>query len=257
MHRGIVNILNRDLKSCGTGFFVSLDGYLLTCAHVLSHSYATSPIFIRCSGEGEIEEAELVACKEDDDLALLHVGKHQRPFVPFCVQTDTGLNAECYGFPNGCDQQMVAHVTIDGVLNDGNTLQLGNANSITLGYSGSPVIHDKCAIGIVHSITKSDEQGRLVNIAMAISAKRIVELFGRYVAKKECCIGYGEQVDKCRNYAVNLGAGVLCEKCFSAEFYDSIRSLLEAQNYKLHDCGTFVVGELIYGVSTYYDAFFP
>ena len=110
-------------------------------------------------------------------------------------------------------------------------------------------------VGIVSGITKSDNNGRLTEVAFAIPAKQIISCFSKYITSKEMCIGYGDKVEKCTDYVAIKNEG-LCKNCFSRQFLDSIISIYKAQNYAIHQKEDYFIAELKYGMSVYYDAVF-
>ncbi len=59
----------RDARSLGSGFVISADGYILTCAHVIAEA---SEIVVRFSDRRELE-AEVVGMDKRSDVALLKV----------------------------------------------------------------------------------------------------------------------------------------------------------------------------------------
>lgn len=172
-----------------------------------------------------------------------------------CDKNILGLKVESYGFPNGSKIELKASVYIEQVLENKKYIQLGNANTITFGFSGAPLIHNNIAVGIIYSVPKVDSNGRLAEIAFAISAKRVFEFFSDYINKKEICTGYGNKEEKCTNYVVAKREG-LCEKCYAAYFSDTVKSIYKSQNYTIYQYKDFFIAALKYGISTYYDAIF-
>lgn len=254
----IVNILNLSLESCGTGFFVSPNGYILTCKHVLNkarYRRIGQIVTLKYADNPSEFKAKWIYSTSEEDLAILHTTEKAENYISFCDRDVINLEADCYGFPNGSKMEIKASVHVDQVLDNEKYIQLGKANSVTLGFSGGPVIYDGTAIGILHSITKTDQHGRLSEIAFAISAKHVLKLLSKYVSKKDICLGYGSKFAKCLNYVSFTHTG-LCEECFTAQFSDDVKSLYKAQKYRIHESNGFFIAELNYGIATYYDAVF-
>lgn len=254
----IVNILSLNKKSYGTGFFVSPDGNILTCKHVLEiagYKQCGEYIYYKYENNPTIYKAQWMKSTNETDLALLCTHKKTDAYIPMCIQNNIGLKAKSYGFPNGSEKKIKATVCIDDISDNEEYIQLGHANTVTFGFSGAPLIHDNIAIGIIATVTKMDSNGRLTEIAFAIPAKRIVQLLPNDISKKEICIGYGIRKKKCSNY-VAYTKEKLCEECYKTQFSDAIKSIYQAQNYILYQCNGFFIASLKYGISTYYDAIF-
>jgi len=264
--QGIVNILSAEGKSFGTGFFVSPKGYILTCLHVLSragYQRIGQAVSFKYADDTSLYQAKWIKRDKKADLAILCASIAQPSYIPMCKQDVSGRWAECYGFPNNSYTDISAHVSIDRFCDHENLIQLGNANAVTLGFSGGPVIYNGTAIGMVLSIPKTVPNGRMSQIAMAISAKLVLNLHSEYISEKELCIGYGEKRKKCANYVAAKDTAAkalgLCEECYTQKFTDDIQALYKAQNYRIHCIHKdkqFFVTELKYGASTYFDAVF-
>jgi len=255
---GIVNILSSSAKSFGTGFFVSPAGHILTCKHVLTEAGYTElgqMVVFKFANNASLYKAEWIASPKSEDLAILHTSEHSDNYIPIYHRDVTGLTLNSYGFPSNSYLRLKATVRVDCLFDNEKYLQLGNANAVTYGFSGAPVLYDDTAVGIIYSVTKTDSNGRLAEIAFAISAKHLSQLFPKYVVNKEVCIGYGEKAEKCNNYAISRSVS-LCKECYKAQYLDAVKSLYTAQNYLIHPCDSFFVTELKYGASTYCDAVF-
>lgn len=255
---GIINILSLSMDSFGTGFFVSPDGNILTCTHVLEkagYRECGELILYKYADDPNIYEAKWIMNAYKEDLSLLRTNRRTENYIPMGIKNISGVKADSYGFPNGSKEELKASVYIDRIYRNDKYIQLGDANTVTFGFSGAPLIYDNIAVGIIHKVAKTDSNGRLVEVAFAISAKRIFEFFSDDIIRKEICIGYGKRRAACRNYAVSRGGG-LCEKCYAAQFSDVVKSIYQAQNYTIYECKDFFIAALKYGISTYYDAIF-
>ena len=260
---GIVNILSPEGESFGTGFFVSPNGYILTCKHVLlkaGYRQNGETVNFKYADDAAQYQARWIESGKEVDLAVLCADTVTSNYIPMCNQDASGGPAECYGFPNGSYMDMKASVLVERFFERENRIQLAKANTVTLGFSGGPVLYNGTAIGIVEGISRIDAYGRMSQAAFAISAKLVMKLFPQYVSKKELCIGYGENEKKCANYVSDKDAAAkalgLCEKCFAQKFFDDVKALYKAQNYRIHEADEFFVTELKYGTSTYFDAVF-
>lgn len=196
----IVNILNRQQKSIGTGFFVSADGYIMTCSHVTKNSVTVSEndssthyIYIRTT-DSQIFEAEVIEILdgiisidgEPDGIAILKapfpVSQHYR----FSARKLTGSKVRTYGYPEGAGNQ-VAVQNMQIVNYDSGSIQLKNANNVSVGFSGAPLLLDekgismeRIAVGLIDMISGS-RYGRLLDIAWAIDSDLIIRYAGDYI----------------------------------------------------------------------------
>jgi S1-C subfamily serine protease len=90
------NIDGDSVKATGTGFFISNNGYILTCYHVIEDA---SEIQIKC--EKGMFKAEVVRTDEDLDIALLKVsGAFQALPIISSREIRLGHNVTTLGFPN-------------------------------------------------------------------------------------------------------------------------------------------------------------
>lgn len=260
---GIINILSADGKSFGTGFFVSSGGYILTCKHVLikaGYRRIGQMVVFRYVDDTAHHQARWIESGKDVDLVVLRANTVSSHYIPMCNQDVSGNQVECYGFPNGSYMDMKADVLVERFFDHENRIQLGEANTVTLGFSGGPVLYNGTAIGIVDSIPQLDSYGRMSQTAFAISAGLALKLFPKYISERELCIGYRETEKRCSNYVTTKDATAkamgLCERCFVQKFSDDVKALYEAQKYRIHEVGKFFIAELKYGASLYFDAVF-
>lgn len=179
LQSGIVRILKRSGKTAGTGFVVTKEGHIATCAHVVDAAgsgpgrdvelifHATKEKAKACV-EGEfwrdskMEDVAILCLKDSDSLPdgvevlLLGSSKGSDDNHPF----------KTFGFPEetGKDGMGGAGAIIaSGTQNGFPVLQLQNPE-VTVGFSGAPVLdgNKRRVVGMVVSIiTKPDEHGRL------------------------------------------------------------------------------------------------
>ena len=143
--------------STGTGFFITEDGYFITCFHVVVNS---GTITLR-NLKGETFEARAIAADRTNDLALLKAevrdGARFKP-LPLGTSGDVrrGAAIVTMGFPNISQQGIEPKVT-DGIINsfsgannDARVFQI--SAPIQTGNSGGPLITmDGNVIGVVAS----------------------------------------------------------------------------------------------------------
>lgn len=185
----VVSIFCKDLEgniSTGTGFFISEDGLLLTCAHVVKGA-----IDIRIASEsiGSVNEATIISALWDtnsntSDIALLKV-MGTGTFTPvklgdtsaFSAKENTGMEIGVLGYPRALDLAQFGTLSMSG--NKGNITALQGSNLQTIiqhdaatnpGNSGGPIFDMHGAvIGIVNAKLREAEG---INFAINIQAAK-------------------------------------------------------------------------------------
>lgn len=126
----------------GTAFFITDDGYLLTCYHVVSDAS-----HVTISTKDELYSAEVVRTDPDNDVALLKV---QGSFhgLPFITDTNAGANLGdsifTIGFPvitlQGFEPKLTTGAinSLDGAQDDPSEFQISAA--VQPGNSGGPLV---------------------------------------------------------------------------------------------------------------------
>jgi tetratricopeptide (TPR) repeat protein len=158
---GIVAVLKPNVEPNGTGFFVTSDGYILTCYHVLQPALKSRST-IRIQSQEEIFDAELVEefSRSDDELdfAVLKVQVDRKfPCLPLGTEAVQGHPWCSLGFELA---ERYYGVPIDGAIkgytphkNDLNLrdIILESYNPILGGLSGSPVFNTKTGrvVGVI------------------------------------------------------------------------------------------------------------
>jgi S1-C subfamily serine protease len=149
-------------EAAGTGWVVSADGYITTNAHVVEGSESISVTL----GDGETEEAELVASDPRVDLAVLRIDRDD--LVPLPLGDSGALNVGDSVVAIGNALDLGAEPTVTGgivsakdrtiVDPSGQTLVdlIQTDAAINLGNSGGPLL---------------DLQGRVVGINTAVSGR--------------------------------------------------------------------------------------
>lgn len=182
--RGIVNILNNNNASIGTGFFVSHNGYILTCFHVLEAMHSTTTntqVAFRFIASETIHFALVSFVDNNNDIALLHADITPDLYYTFQKQGKSGERLTTLGFPNGSTIGIPTRPVLQDYINHGKYIQLEEANTVTHGYSGAPLVTETGnVVGMVAWIP-TDNNSRMRNIAHAIPSRSIIESFPDYV----------------------------------------------------------------------------
>lgn len=255
---GIVNILSESFDSCGTGFFISPNGYILTCNHVLirgGYVELGERVSFKYANDSSLYEAIWIKRNVEEDLAILYTKEINMGYLPLFIHDTTGVLADTYGFPSGSEIDIKTTVSIDRISDDEKRIQLGNANTVTFGFSGAPLIYNDVVIGMISYVAVTDSNGHMNELAFAISSKCVLQSFSKYVSYKETCVGYGSKKNRCSNFVLSKN-DIFCKECFTEEFVDSVKALYMAQNYKIHEGNGFFIGELQYGSLRYFNAVF-
>ncbi len=175
--QSIVRILQKDEKTAGTGFFISKNGLIATCAHVVA-SYEMGEIvsvilFSNKNKYKAVIEERWWRKPSDEDVAilrLLNVPSHDIFTIPLGYQWQVeNVSLVTFGFPasksveglNGkCE--VIGRTTDNGYP----VLQL-RSSEVTRGFSGAPVINpiSNKIVGMINAISKPDQYGRQAETA--------------------------------------------------------------------------------------------
>lgn len=257
----IVKIVSHEEKCIGTGFFVSQDGHILTCSHVLKQAGYTGKrketIAYKLSDDECIQKAILISNITKEDIALLQaIEKKPESYYMFSSYRAEEQKVDVFGYPNKEGIGLKASAIYEHFNMAKQWIQLGKANNISNGFSGAPVVFKDTVLGMVHSITKQDEQGRLSEVAFAISSDRITKFFPELLETVGLCPGYKDREKICTNYSLEKKGG-FCKICYTEQFKDSIISFYKAQQYQITKiCDNYFTVSLKYGLSEYTDIIF-
>ena len=138
----------------GSGFFVSLDGHILTNHHVVKD--ASGDITVKLQN-GETLKASVQNISPERDLAILKTTRGNLPIVQFASSEniELGQNVAAIGAPLGLEHSVTTGVvsSISREIEDQTYIQIDAA--LNQGNSGGPVIND---------------QGQVVGVAVMVAA---------------------------------------------------------------------------------------
>jgi S1-C subfamily serine protease len=144
---------SKAIKSNGTGFFITADGYLLTAYHVVKEA-ATLQVWT----DGRLIPARLVRVDAVNDIALLKLDGLKVASLPVISSRDvrTGLDVFTLGFPNiqlqGTEVKYT-HGNISSLTGAGDDPRLFQISvPVQPGNSGGPLL---------------DEQGQVIGVVIA------------------------------------------------------------------------------------------
>ena len=176
--------------STGTGFFITEDGYFITCFHVVVNSGKITLRNLR----GETFDARAIAVDKSNDLALLKVeapGSTRFKPLPLARSADVrrGTAIVTMGFPNISQQGIEPKVT-DGIINsfsgannDQRVFQI--SAPIQTGNSGGPLITmDGNVVGVVASKLDAAAIARQTgdipqNVNYAIKSQHVLDMLDK------------------------------------------------------------------------------
>lgn len=158
----------------GTGFFVSADGFLVTCAHVIQ---GADKIDVQIDGKSH--SANVVAVEPDDDLALLKIDAAGLATLSLADSGKVRLGEEvqAIGYPlstvlgNGIK---VTRGIVAGIVDreTGKRFQIDAA--VNPGNSGGPVVNDR---GQVLGVASSKLIGmELTRVGFCVPAERVLSM---------------------------------------------------------------------------------
>lgn len=187
---GIARILKADNTTAGTGFVVSADGLLVTCAHVVESAGAkpgdSVALVFHATGESHQARVEPAWWRDPkaEDISLLRLEGVLPPGVTALPLDHPDSSREhcfeTFGFPEVSPEE--------GVWGAGKVLGMTTVKSvpmvqlrspeITSGFSGAPVWDrdTQRVIGMVISIAAPDRYGRQQETAFAIPSDLLVQV---------------------------------------------------------------------------------
>jgi WD40 repeat protein len=166
---GIVKIISPEGQTAGTGFILSADGQIATCAHVLAdcgYGPGDSVEIERLTGDRRIRDearigdawadpdaedvAFLVLSREASDVRALQLGSSQGATI--------GRRYETFGFPRvKRNEGMPGVIEVTGRTTEGGTAVIqGRSDEVSTGFSGAPVWDSSTGlvIGMVVSVIR-------------------------------------------------------------------------------------------------------
>jgi S1-C subfamily serine protease/HEAT repeat protein len=158
----------------GTGFVVSPDGHLVTCAHVIQ---GADKIDVQIGGKSY--SATVVSVEADDDLAILKIDASGLTRLPLADSSKVRLGEEvrAIGFPLSTvlgDGIKVTRGIVAGIVDrdEGKRFQIDAA--VNPGNSGGPVVNDR---GQVLGVASSKLIGmELTRVGFCVPAQRVLSL---------------------------------------------------------------------------------
>ena len=188
--KGIVAILSKTGRTAGTGFVVSAEGLIVTCAHVLSDQIGAEPgdvVTVRFAVNGQEHSATVTAWwrdKASQDVALLSVLAplpEEAAILPLVrAQHSQGHPFVTFGYHQTAKIEAIhSRGTIRGLVTENGIVRLQlYAHEVSHGFSGAPVWDETLegVAGIIQQGAKPDSQGRLVETSFATPSETVAAL---------------------------------------------------------------------------------
>lgn len=176
VQKSTVRIKDKDGKTCGTGFFVSREGHLLTCAHVVRDAGGWKNVRVMdqpvtCLYEGDPER---------DDFSLLKVEDVNVVAVELSKDFEPGDEFQSFGYSNdnfygASIQGKITAIDCCGALGDQKLIRLetfSDAQRIEGGQSGAPVfVYQKGNYKVIGLIVASED----LNGGLAIPSSTVTD----------------------------------------------------------------------------------
>lgn len=160
----------------GTAFFVSKDGYAITCAHLVKDATSVELLL----GERSVKAA-VITLDDRNDLALLKVEETNRPTVILgsTSEIETGARVWVLGYPLAGvlgDSVKVTSGTVSGISVQGTQRLIQIDAAVNPGNSGGPLFNDRGqVIGVVNAkIVRRDVSG----VGFAVPVNYAAQLLG-------------------------------------------------------------------------------
>jgi WD40 repeat protein len=191
----VIRVLNTTDQTLGTGFIITDDGFIATCAHVVTAGKGpVDSVHIAFHATGETTVAHVETLRETEDVAILRLNtplpEDVCPLQLGASHDTKHRTFDTFGFP--------AAKPVEGMAGKceviGETTQQGfrvlqiRAGEVTRGYSGAPVWDAdlQTVIGMVTSVAPQDELGKQGETAFIIPVETLREVCPGLQLPTEC-----------------------------------------------------------------------
>ena len=165
-YRKAMGLLKLDENGFGSGFIISSDGYIVTCAHCTNAERIT---FVKDDDKSEYD-ATVIYKNPDFDIAILKIDAHDMPYLTI---TDSnrplkiGAEVVILGYPSGTDINVNVSAFEGKIANIDKARNAYQTDAIaTHGSSGGAFISKKD--GIVYGVLMAGYKDANINIATDI-----------------------------------------------------------------------------------------
>jgi len=175
--QSIVRILKRDGTTAGTGFFVSKNGLIATCAHVVASYKPGEEVSVVLFSSKEkyqaIIEKKWWREPSDDDVAILRLSNtlpHDISMIPLGYPWHMeNISLMTFGFPESKPVEGLSGrcEVIGRTTENGCPVLQMRSQEVTCGFSGAPVLNPVTnrIVGMITAILKPDQYGKQAETA--------------------------------------------------------------------------------------------
>jgi len=217
-----------DYTSIGTGFFINMDGWFLTCAHVVDEAVK---IWIQIPSEGKKKfSVELVAICYDKDIALLKATDYKNTTYCTFGESDKikkGDSVIAMGYPLGQDKLKYSN----GIISGRQDRFFQTTAPINKGNSGGPLLNSKNEVIGINTSKISSAVAENISYAIPIYdyiniQKEMTEIYYNKSAEKNKIIYEPRLLWEINNADASLLQYYNCPKtdglgCFVKKVYDA------------------------------------
>jgi WD40 repeat protein len=190
LRASIVRILDSDGETAGTGFVVTVEGLIATCAHVveLAGSGPGGTVGLKLHATGEEREAtvypEYWTDPDAQDVAILELeGKLPKLVEPLMLGSSPGSEDHpfhTFGFPEQKPKEGTpgGGIFLQWATENGFEVLTLRSPEVARGFSGAPALDDakRRVVGMVVSIAELDRSGRGGETGWAIPAETLQDV---------------------------------------------------------------------------------
>ncbi|MER6032071.1 trypsin-like peptidase domain-containing protein [Streptomyces sp. NPDC001851] len=197
----VAQILDAAGRAVGAGFLAG-EGVVITCAHVVAEAGAGPGGTVRLAfphvgGKPQalgLAVAEAWRAPEDEDLAIVRLEETPAGVTALALGSADGCRGHrvrTFGFPSQAPPDGHFGYGVAGDLlpaNGRSLLQLTDANDLTTGFSGAPVVDGVTGlvIGMLSAITAPDTYLKGQGIAYATPSEALREVWPTLVERQVC-----------------------------------------------------------------------
>jgi len=162
----------KDESGIGTGFFINKDGYILTCAHVISSAISIS-ISMPANGK-DIFDAKIISCFPEKDIAILKLENKMNTHYLKLGNSDkiiSGEDVNAVGYPLGQEKLKITK----GIISGREDTLIQTDTPLNPGNSGGPLLNDKDEVIGINSSAFKSEDAENVGFAIPINIFKNLE----------------------------------------------------------------------------------
>lgn len=162
-----------DSVGIGTGFFINKEGYVLTCAHVISNSVK---LWVSIPSNGmDKYDAEIISFYPEIDIAIIKVLNYNKKIeyleLDNSDKISPGEDVIAVGYPLGQDKLKVTK----GIISGREMGLIQTDTPLNPGNSGGPLLNNSKKVVGINSSAYSSEDAENVGFAIPINLYKHIE----------------------------------------------------------------------------------